>query len=107
MRVFVGHYQRTFTYRERLYEFEAGELSIAAPEGLSGAPVFNRERPSEVQAVVVGNREERTERTYEETFDDAGEKHTHAAYSIVSYGVAVLLDSLSDWLNEHVPIPHG
>jgi hypothetical protein len=104
-RVFVGHYQRTFPYRERLYEFEAGELSIAAPEGLSGAPLFNRERPSEVQAVVVGNHEERTERTYEERFDDAGEKHTHATYGIVSYGVALLLDPLSDWLDEHLPTP--
>lgn len=103
MRVFVGHYQRIYPYRDDSHEFEAAELSVAAPEGLSGAPVFNRERPSEVQAVVVGNREERTERTYEEKFDDAGEKHTHVAYSIVSYGVAVLLDPLRDWLDEHVP----
>ena len=104
MRVFVGHYQRTFLYREGGYEFEAAELSIPAPEGLSGAPVFNRERRSEVQAVVSWNHEERTERVREETITAPGHKQTLAVDSIVSYGIAVLLDPLRDWLDEHVPI---
>jgi hypothetical protein len=105
VRVFVGHYQRTFSHRERLYEFEAGELGIPAPEGLSGAPVFNRERPSEVQAVVVGNKEERSDFVRKETISDDGRKQTLETYSRVSYGIAVLLDPLRDWLDEHVPIP--
>lgn len=103
MRVFVGHYQRTFSHRESGREFEAAELSIPAPEGLSGAPVFNRERPSEVQAVVVGNKEERTDFVREETISDDGHKQTLETYSRVSYGIAVLLDPLRDWLDEHVP----
>jgi len=96
---------RTFLYREGGYEFEAAELSIPAPEGLSGAPVFNRERRSEVQAVVSWNHEERTERVREETITAPGHKQTLAVDSIVSYGIAVLLDPLRDWLDEHVPIP--
>lgn len=104
-RVFVGHYQRAFPYRECGREYEAAELSVPAPEGLSGAPVFNRERPSEVQAVVAGNREERIEQVREETISTAGDKHTLETYRIVSYGIAVLLDPLRGWLDEHVPVP--
>jgi len=103
-RTFVGHYQRIFPYERGGHRFEAGELSVTAPEGLSGGPVFNRERPQEIHGIVVENMESRSERNWEESFDEDGHKHSHASYSIISYGIAVLLDPLREWLDDQVPV---
>jgi hypothetical protein len=103
-RTFVGHYQRIFPYERGVHRFAAAELSITAPEGLSGGPVFNRERPQEIHGLVVENMESRTERNWEESIDEDGHKRSHASYSIISYGIAVLLDPLRGWLDEQVQV---
>jgi hypothetical protein len=85
------------------YRYTALELDFACPAGLSGGPVF---RPGAPQ-MVIGLATENFEST---TYLDAVEETTHRGETrrtqyqrVLSYGVAVALESVEDWLDEHLP----
>lgn len=103
-RVFVGHYQRFYQHRSVSgKEYAAAELSIPAPAGLSGGPVFPTGQQRMVTALVAENHQATTLLESVERIQRPGEKHTIQYQSVISYGVAVRLDPLSAWLDEHTP----
>jgi hypothetical protein len=106
-RVFVGYWQRRFLRSGAgdEYTYEAGEMSIPAPVGLSGGPVFGSwSAEGLVMGVVTAQHSSYTiESAYEEVQAD-GKHYRHERASIVQYGVALLLEPLRDWLDEHVPL---
>src|SRR5439155_19134527 len=56
-RLFKGHYQRFMEFASVLhpYRYLAGEMSIAAPAGLSRGPLFRAAAPVMVTALVAEN----------------------------------------------------
>jgi hypothetical protein len=104
-RVFVGHYQRFFRHKSLHTgrEYEAVELGIPAPGGLSGGPVFPQELVNLVSGLVTENYESTTRLQAVEDINAAGEKRTIQYQTVISYGIAVLLDPLRDWIEERVP----
>jgi hypothetical protein len=104
-RVFIGHYQRFFRHKSLHTgrEYEAVELSIPAPGGLSGGPVFPQELLNLVTGLVTENYESTTRLQAVEDINAAGEKRTIQYQTVVSYGITVLLDPLREWIEERVP----
>lgn len=97
-RLFRGHYQRFVYFTSHMgYGYNAGELSIAAPGGLSGGPVF---RPADISVTGLV-----TENLKSTTILEAVEKHSRPEHTdlreyheIIQYGVSLLLDSCEPWL---------
>jgi hypothetical protein len=104
-RVFIGHYQRFFHHKSLHTdrEYDAVELSIPAPGGLSGGPVFPQELLNLVSGLVTENYESTTRLQAVEDINAAGEKRTIQYQTVISYGIAALLDPLRDWIEERVP----
>ena len=102
-RLFKGHIQSVMHYHSSSfpqYKYEASELNIACPRGLSGGPIFSVYEPQKVIGVVTENLEASTI-IFEEEKHSSGEHVYYQKY--VEYGVAVLLDPIKDWLNEKIP----
>jgi hypothetical protein len=103
-RLFKGSYQRFFDHESHMgYEYFAGELSIGCPAGLSGGPLF---RP-DAQVIVTGMATENMESTtvlesVEEVVQD-GAKTEKRYRKVITYGVALMLDRVSDWFDAHLP----
>lgn len=102
-RLFRGHYQRFWPHKVGSFFYVAGELSIASPSGLSGGPVFRPGAQVMVTGMVTSNLESTTysEEVTERTRD--GATVTTRLRKVVSYGVAVMLSGVADWLNQFVP----
>ncbi len=84
-RFFKGHFQRHFGYQDSAgREYFAGELSIAAPGGLSGGPVVRPHSPQLLAAVVTTN--VKTTRS--------------EVRRVVAYAIAAMLSSAGEWLAE-------
>lgn len=105
-RLFRGHYQRFMFYRAPggRFGYLAGELSITAPGGLSGGPVFRQGAPEMVTGMVTANIDSTTysDELVEKERDGVTVERT-LLKRIVSYGVAVMLSEVADWLNDRVP----
>jgi len=88
-RLFKGHIQRLFTYKDHTknYEYVAGEMSIPSPRGLSGGPLFLADDPDKLIGIAAANIYSSTPGEIEGT---------------VSYGVAVLLWIVQVWLDDFV-----
>lgn len=56
-RLFKGHYQRYFPYEMSGYKYLAGEMNVAAPQGLSGGPVFRPGAFMLLTGTVTANQE--------------------------------------------------
>ena len=105
-RAFKGHFQRFMRYQSRFgYEYAAGELSIPAPAGLSGGPVFGTDHVAAgyVYGVVTENLESTTVLHSVEEVDNDGSVIKTRYQNVINYGVAVILAEYSDWLDEHIP----
>jgi S1-C subfamily serine protease len=106
-RVFKGHYQRFMSYSSPLgpYRYIAGELNIQVPSGLSGGPLFRPNAPPIVTAMAVENFE--TTRTIvdstEERARDGVIERVTERRRVLSYGIAVMLSPLAEWLDNNVP----
>jgi trypsin-like peptidase len=100
-RLFKGHFQRFIqTYKSKLgYEYFAAELNIAAPAGLSGGPLFRAAAPV-VLGIVTENLESTTFLdSVEQVFRDG--QTTRTTYQkVITYGVALMLSPLKEWLND-------
>jgi hypothetical protein len=106
-RLFRGHYQRFLTYESPLgYTYAAGELSIAAPGGLSGGPVFREGAMVMLTGIVTENLDSYSVLDSVEKMT-GGETVRIEHHRIISYGMAVMLDQAADWLDEHIPPQEG
>jgi hypothetical protein len=116
-RLLVGNYQRFFRYRSpNGMHYVAGEMSIPAPEGLRGAPLFRRAAPQMVTGLATANLESYTitdsiDDVWEGILRDDQERHVRhyrePSKRIISYGLALMLSTVDDWLNEHIPHRKG
>jgi hypothetical protein len=103
-RLFRGHYQRFYRHDSFLgYAYQAAELSIPAPAGLSGGPVFLETSMDEVVGVVTENLESSTVLEAVEEIQSPGKTHRDVFRKVITYGVAAVLHDIGDWLDQHVP----
>jgi len=106
-RLFRGHYQRYFDYQAPMakYRYFAGEMSIAAPAGLSGGPVLLPNDYSTLTGIVTTNFDSYTTIDSVEEIIDEGKQHKHEIRRVISYGIALILDyaDVLHWLNEKIP----
>jgi hypothetical protein len=103
-RLFRGHYQRFYRHESHLgFAYEAAELSIAAPAGLSGGPVFLETSMDEVVGVVTENLESTTVLESVEEIHAPGKERREVFRKVIAYGVAATLRDIGDWLDKHVP----
>jgi hypothetical protein len=103
-RVFTGHYQRFFDYASPSgYRYRAGEMSIAAPSGLSGAPLFRRHNPSAVTGLVTTNVDAYAVVDSVTVIDDRGATYREEARRVISYGLALQIPDVRDWLRDSIP----
>jgi hypothetical protein len=103
-RLFKGSYQRFFDHESHMgFRYFAGELSIGCPAGLSGGPLF---RPG-AHVIVTGMATENLESTTVlESVEEisSGEVKSEMRYrKVITYGIAIMLDRLSAWLDQHLP----
>lgn len=102
-RLFKGHYQRFWEHRSfASYRYEAGEMSIPSPPGLSGGPLFRPGAPQMVTALAAENVDSTTTLEALEETREEGETRTTHYQRVISYGLAVTLHPLGDWLDEHL-----
>ena len=105
-RLFKCYFQRFMSYESLPlgYSYEAAELNIACPSGLSGGPVFRTDRKMVICGLVTENLTSATARNpIEET--QKGAVITKVYRTDINYGVCLLLADVKDWLNEHIPKP--
>lgn len=102
-RLISGYYQRFFDFERAGYRYRAGELASAAPAGMSGGPVFRFVQPTMLTGVVTGNIETSTWPEMLEEKTREGEIERTTQRRIVQYGIAVMLEPLVPWINEHIP----
>jgi hypothetical protein len=103
-RLFRGHYQRFWFHRAGTrFNYVAGELSVPAPAGLSGGPVFRPDALPIVTGMVTSNVESTTytDEVVERTRNGSTERTI--LKRLVSYGVAVMLSELAPWLDDLIP----
>jgi hypothetical protein len=103
-RLFLGHYQRFFQYSDVRYNYVAGELSIPAPAGLSGGPLFNPGGPMVLTGIVAGNVEAYSTLSWREEVREGGVERIEMHHRVIEYGIAVMLSSVQDWLDEVMPV---
>jgi hypothetical protein len=102
-RLFKGHYQRFFEHTSHMgYAYVAGELSIPSPRGLSGGPLFSPRTHDFVAAMAAENIESTTTQEAVEHVLEGGERRSIHYQRVVSYGVAVMLSEVEDWLDDHL-----
>jgi len=104
-RLFVGNFQRFFDHRDSLSGrgYPASEMSIPAPRGLSGGPVFRPGAPVVLTGMVTANFDSTTALEAHEEEDQDGRKRTLQYQRVISYGVALRLASFGDWLDDLIP----
>ena len=103
-RFFAGYFQRIFYHESHAgFRYLAGELNIPAPIGLSGGPVFMPGPGRGVFGVVADNVEsQKVTDEFSETRWD-GTHYKEKTARILTYGVAVMLSGVADWLNDLTP----
>lgn len=103
-RFFRGYYQRFFDYvAPGRYRYAAAELSIPAPAGLSGGPVFSPDDQGRLIALVTTDVQSGTITDSVETEISPGTVRRIEVWKAIYYGVALLLEPLRQWLDENVP----
>ena len=77
------------------------EVGFLIPEGMSGGPVFEKSRTTELLGVCVGNQQ--TERVIERvtTEDKGGQRvYEEVTSTFVHYGLVLRLADYTDWITE-------
>lgn len=104
IRLHKGHIQRFIDYKSFAgYSYWAAELSIFPLKGLSGGPVYRSDVSGLVFGVVAESMSSAVASEKIEEFRDETGTYTTINRELIHYGVAVMLDRLEVWLNEHVP----
>jgi hypothetical protein len=102
-RVLTGTHQRFYIYDRPPYRYHAGEMSIPAPEGLSGAPLFWSHQRTGVSAMVTATVASYTVADSDETVEAPGQLHRTEARRVIAYGVSLILGDVVDWLRDAIP----
>ena len=103
-RAFRGYVQRTLWYGRDPYGFQALEMSIPSPAGLSGGALFALTDHSRVLGMAVENIQSTTYAgEYHATTDNEGVTTRTVERNMVQYGIAVSLAPIADWLDERIP----
>lgn len=103
-RMFKGHVQTSYEYDNELYRYQAIEFSFSAPGGLSGGPVGARISDLIIGVVTTSVDSYRVTDSVDD-LDQNGVRTILEGRRIISYGLALALQSVTPWLNEHVPPP--
>jgi S1-C subfamily serine protease len=107
-RLFVGHYQRFFEFNSPSnFRYTAGEMSVPAPAGLSGGPVFRPNAPMIITGLVTTNYDSFTITDSVDEILDDGTKYKAESRRIVSYGIALMLSAVKPWLKDLIPDRQG
>lgn len=103
-RLFRGYFQRFMHFETPGgFQYLGGEMSIPAPGGLSGGPLFRPGAHTMVTGLVATNRDSYAVTDSIDEVDDAGKRFRLESRKVVSYGVAVMLSGVADWLNDTGP----
>ena len=100
-RAFKGYFQRFMLHSSYLgYRYTAAELSIPAPAGLSGVPVFSTEHLTSgyVYGVVPENVESSTLLDSVLEVQDGNRLVEERYKKVLNFGVALLLPDYEQWL---------
>lgn len=100
-RVFRGSIQRRFFHTSHLgVEYEAIELSFAAPAGLSGGPVYSSSTGIHLIGVVTENFQSTTFLQSVAEIQDKGNTYVEKIHERIQYGICVDLDSYERWVDQ-------
>ena len=106
-RLFKGYFQRFLPPYKTAYSgytYSAAELSFACPGGLSGGPIFRTMDFSAVLGVATENLQSTTTLDAVEELSIGGAPQRRTEYrQVISYGTALMLADVADWIDEHVP----
>lgn len=103
-RLFKGYYQRFFEHSwSRNRPYLAGEISSPAPAGLSGAPLFRPGAPQMVTGLITANLDSYSVTDSYEDIREDGSHYRLESRRVITYGVALILAGVSDWLDEVIP----
>jgi hypothetical protein len=105
-RFFKGHIQTRYRYSDR-FNYDAVELSFPAPGGLSGGPVAILNPNDLLVGMVTTNHDSYTVTDSMDEIDESGKRTIIEGRKIVSYGLALALDGVDDWLDSVVPRPYN
>jgi len=102
-RLFAGHIQRMMRHASKDgYEYDAAELSIGAPAGLSGGPLVRHDLPL-IIGVVTENHRSTTFLQAVEEIQEGGSVYKETIREMITYGIALLLQPLDGFLSQHIP----
>lgn len=104
-RLFKGYFQR-FIEEYRAYtgfRYRAAELNFACPRGLSGGPIFRPGAQNVVLGLATENLRSTTSLDGLETRNSRSETVTIEYREVISYGTALMLSAVSDWLDTYCP----
>lgn len=107
-RLFKGYYQRFMDHNSHMgYSYIAGELNIQCPGGLSGGPLFNPGAPVMLSGLATESLEASTLFDSQEVILNSGQVVSEHYRTVVNYGVALVLESVKEWINQYVPPRNG
>jgi hypothetical protein len=105
-RVFKGHIQRHIrNYKSDAtgYKYDAIELSMPCPPGLSGGPCFKPLSPMTIIGVVTENVEATKILDQVEEIRRPGYHEVTKLKSVISYGIGIDPRAIATWLDKYVP----
>jgi hypothetical protein len=82
-------------------------LSFPAPGGLSGGPVGDLGITDLLVGMVTSSYESYSVTDSVDEVDQHGRQTRVESRKIVSYGIALLLEGVQDWIDAVVPRPHN
>lgn len=103
-RMFRGSIQRFMRHKSRHgYEYDAVEMSIGAPAGLSGGPLFMPEAPFPIIGLVTENLRSTTFLQSVSEIQEGDSVYKETVHEMINYGVALELESLTQFLDQYIP----
>jgi len=108
-RMFRGYFQRFMKHSSHMgYSYAAGEISTPCPAGLSGGPLFRMVADEFAIGLATENIEAATELHAEENIlEDGKPVRDVITKRVVNYGVALMLRSVEEWINNLIPPQAG
>ena len=78
-------------------------MSLPAPTGMSGGPLFRAGAPQMVTGIATANVESYAVTDLLEEVDAEGNVSRIESRRVISYGLALMLSAVSRWLDETIP----
>lgn len=102
-RYFKGSLQRFWRHHSHMgYTYDAAELSIGAPAGLSGGPVLTAPHAIHVIGLVSENRASTTFLHSVQELQDGGSTFKEKIHTVINYATCVLFRPPENWLDTNV-----